>query len=68
MGEEVLSSPPPEPSPVKGEGGGSQVPHMTYLPLSACQGRKRDVSRPVSHRLKGVREGATITPSWMTTL
>jgi hypothetical protein len=34
-GREVLSSPPPEPSPIKGEGSGSQVPHMTYLPLSA---------------------------------
>jgi hypothetical protein len=32
-GEEVLSSPPPEPSPVKGEGSGSQAARMTYLPL-----------------------------------
>jgi hypothetical protein len=38
-GEEGLSSPPPDPSPIKGEGSGSQVPHMTYLPLSARRGR-----------------------------
>jgi hypothetical protein len=38
IGEPGLSSPPPEPSPVKGEGSGSQVPHMTDLPLSALVG------------------------------
>jgi hypothetical protein len=35
MGEELLSSPSPEPSPIKGEGSGSKVARMTYLPLSA---------------------------------
>jgi hypothetical protein len=35
MGEEGLSSPPPEPSPLKGEGSGSKVTRLTYLPLSA---------------------------------
>jgi hypothetical protein len=29
---------PPGPSPIKGEGSGSQVPHMKDLPLSAIKG------------------------------
>jgi hypothetical protein len=37
MGEGVPSSPPPAPSPIKGEGSGSKVQRMTYLPLSAHQ-------------------------------
>jgi hypothetical protein len=34
-GEEVPSSSPPEPFPIKGEGSGAKVTRMTYLPLSA---------------------------------
>jgi hypothetical protein len=34
-GEEVLTSPPPQPSPIEGEGSYSKATRMKYLPLSA---------------------------------
>jgi hypothetical protein len=40
-GESVLFSPPPEPSPIKGEGSYEQATRMKFLPLSASgRGKK----------------------------
>jgi hypothetical protein len=55
-GEEVLSSPPPEPSPIKGEGSGSKVTCIKCLPLPALD-RGRVWVR-VELRRMGLREAA----------
>jgi hypothetical protein len=39
MEGKVLSSPPPEPSPVKGEENCAKVTRMKSLPLSAIKGK-----------------------------
>jgi hypothetical protein len=61
-GEEVPSSPPPEPSPIKGEGSGSKVPRMTDLPLSVSGGGK-EVDLPRSATGEGAKRW-TGAPVW----
>jgi hypothetical protein len=50
-GEEVRSSPPPAPSPIKGEGSGAKVTHMTYLPLSASPSGGFAQKLKIEHRI-----------------